>query len=214
MRYDAHQSRRTHDRVLTEASRMLRRVGPHRLCVKDVMNRAGLTHGGFYAHFTSKDELIAAALEFAFLDASSLFKSALEECGPREALTAYVCCYLSMAHLEDSERGCPLPALASDLPRLQAATRALYADGVRRLNESLEKLIDDCGIADATNAAASVVAELVGAISIARAEPDRQQAEQTLKRSRLSIARRLGLKEDEIVSALGRLTFRQSILQS
>ncbi len=74
MRYDSDHKQKTRDRVLKEAANAIRAEGPHRIAVAGVMAKAGLTHGGFYAHFTSKDELVAAAIDTMFGEAQSRFR--------------------------------------------------------------------------------------------------------------------------------------------
>lgn len=193
MRYDADHKQKTRERVLTEAARALRSDGPHRLGVAEVMSRAGLTHGGFYAHFKSKDHLLVAATEAAFEDARTMFEAVTGGLEPRAALAAYIDAYLSMRHLAGRDRGCPLPALAGDLPRMGVEPRRSYAAGVRRLTLRLQGLLEDAGAADAPGTARSVVAELVGALSLARATPDEEDAARMLEASRAALHRRLGL---------------------
>lgn len=194
MRYDAEHKERTRERVLTEASRALRAEGPHRLGVAEVMSRAGLTHGGFYAHFRSKDELLAAATDSAFDDARRMFDAALEGREPRTALKAYIDGYLSLIHRNARDRGCPLPSLAGDLARMGDDARASYAAGVRRLTARLVKLMEAAGVTETQTTAPSVVAELVGALALSRATPDEAEAERLLSASRTSLAGRLGLE--------------------
>ncbi len=181
-------------RVLAEAARTLRVEGPHRLGVADVMSRAGLTHGGFYQHFRSKEDLVAAALNVAFDEARATFDRAVGEREPRAALAAYIDGYLSLAHRDGPDRGCPLPALAADVPRMNEDLRARYTSGVRRLAARLQGLLEAAGVAQAEMQATSVMSELVGAISLARALPNAEEAALLLQRSREALTARLGLK--------------------
>ncbi len=87
------------------------------------MSRLGLTHGGFYAHFKSKDDLVRQAIEAGFDKTRTEFEQAAEGRGPAEALSAYVDYYLSMAHVDRGGGGCLLPRLAGDLSRLDDASR-------------------------------------------------------------------------------------------
>ena len=194
MRYDAKHKERTRERVLSEAARVLRTEGPERLGVAEVMSRVGLTHGGFYAHFRSKDDLVVAAMEFAFSDAQRMLEQALEGRKPQEVLGTFLASYLSLAHRDCPERGCPLAALSADLPRISDQARALYATGARRLTKRLQRLLEACGLGDAELLASSVLAELVGSLSIARAVPDASEAERLLGRSRMALASRLDLE--------------------
>src|SRR5262245_32338766 len=116
MRYDAEHKQKTRERVLKVAARAIRAQGPHKVGVAAVMAKAGLTHGGFYAHFDSKDALVAAAIGQMFEEGSLRFVSETEGRTPRAALAAYIDFYLSDAHRDARRSGCPLPFLSADLP--------------------------------------------------------------------------------------------------
>src|SRR5881398_1289484 len=95
----------THERIVEAASRAIRRSGYDGTGVADIMKEAGLTHGGFYAHFESRDEMVAEAVKKG------------------EGARALVRFYLSKEHLEAAETGCPMAALGSEMPRQSAAVR-------------------------------------------------------------------------------------------
>lgn len=204
MRYDTEHKEQTRSRVLQAAARAIRADGPHRVSVAAVMAEAGLTHGGFYAHFASKDALVAAAIGQMFDEAGNRIQRETTDRAPAEGLAAYVDFYLSRKHRDARGLGCPMSALASDLPRLDDAAREAFADGMRRLTRALgEKL----AALDATPAAVSaknetaleqrarsMIAELVGALSLSRIEPDRGQSDRILAASKLALKQRLGLE--------------------
>src|SRR5271167_834435 len=123
MRYDADQKQRTHNQILAEAATAIRAKGPDRMVVAEVMSKAGLTHGGFYAHFASKDDLIAEAIGEMFRQAGGKFDRIAGELAPAEALATYIDFYLSAEHRDARSSGCPLPTLSADLPRLPDAAR-------------------------------------------------------------------------------------------
>lgn len=193
MRYDAEHKAQTRARVVKEAARMVRADGAEKLGVAQVMARAGLTHGGFYAHFDTREALVVEAVAEAFKDGAGMYERATRDRSPREALAAYVAGYLSVRHRDQRDQGCPLPALASELPRLQPEARARFAEGVDRLTRRLEALMAAAGIDDAEALASSVLAEMVGAMSLARTLPDPDASAQMLARSRSAILHRLGL---------------------
>src|ERR1700741_5024355 len=118
MRYSPDHKQKTKERVLTEAAREIRAQGPHQIGVAAVMAKAGLTQGGFYAHFASKDDLVAQTIDHMFADSADTWRRRTEGRPGKEALNAYVDFYLSAAHRDARGAGCPLPFLASDLPRL------------------------------------------------------------------------------------------------
>jgi len=194
VRYDADHKGKTRTRVLKEAAKAIRAEGPHRVALAGIMARAGLTHGGFYAHFKSKDDLVAAAIDEMFKDASTRFFSATDGFSPEDGLVRYINFYLSRDHRDARGTGCPLAALSADLPRLEPLARARYGQGVAGLTAKLQAHIAMLGRSDAAAVAASVVAELVGALSLARAVGDLNQSDDILETSRRSVKQRLGLE--------------------
>jgi TetR/AcrR family transcriptional repressor of nem operon len=196
MRYDSEHKQRTRERLLAEAAKAVRAEGPHKVGVADLMARAGLTHGGFYAHFASKDDLIAEAVDQMFEEAGARTVRRLGEGRPpAEALRSYVDFYLSRSHRDTRTSGCPLPFLSADAPRLPEAARARYAEGAARLTEAFSDLLKQRGAPEPDSLATSVLAEMVGAVALARAEPDPARADAILEHSRASVMRRLGLED-------------------
>ena len=116
----------THERIVATAARAIRRGGFHGVGVADIMKEAGLTHGGFYAHFSSRDALLAEALERAGQDSAARVaqRTAARQARGASALRALVEGYLSDRHLGDIEAGCPVAALASEMPRQSPEVRA------------------------------------------------------------------------------------------
>jgi TetR/AcrR family transcriptional repressor of nem operon len=193
MRYDAEHKQKTRERVLKEAAKAIRAEGPHRIAVAGVMANAGLTHGGFYAHFKSKDDLVAAAIDEMFKEASMRFFNATEGFSPQDGMVRYINFYLSRDHRDARGTGCPVAALSADLPRMEVLTKTRYGQGVAGLTAKVEGQLLSLGHKDAAAIAASLVAELVGALSLARAVGDADQSDQILQASRRSVKQRLGL---------------------
>lgn len=193
MRYPADHKRETREKVLAEAARQIKEHGPLGVGVAEIMKRAGLTHGGFYAHFKSKDALVAAAIGKMFDGARARWQRATETRNASGGLAAYIDGYLSPEHRDARETGCPIAALSSDLPRLPKLCRAAHAEGTRNLTERVAITLRELGHRDADAVAASVIAELVGALSIARVEPDEARSDALLAASRRSLRARLGL---------------------
>jgi TetR/AcrR family transcriptional regulator, transcriptional repressor for nem operon len=194
MRYDSEHKQRTRERVLSEAAAAIRTFGPNGIGVADLMAKAGLTHGGFYAHFKSKDDLIAHAISYMFDEMYERFLAGTEDPDVVVALGKFLDLYLSPRHRDAPERGCPLPCLAGDLPRLPGAARERFEAGLERLTRAIAKRLKELGIAGADRVSASVIAELVGALALARAIKDPAASERVLRTSRDSIKARLGLK--------------------
>ncbi len=157
----------THERIVDVAARAIRRHGYAGVGVADVMKEAGLTHGGFYAHFDSRDALLVEALERAGRDSGEAVTRALERRAARgvSAFRALVEAYLGDEHLASLETGCPVAALACDMPRQSDAVREASAARVRRLVAGVQSALPH-----ASRATAGVVAgTLVGTLQLARA---------------------------------------------
>ncbi len=193
MRYDSDHKSETRQRVLKEAAREIRAKGPGGVAVAGIMARAGLTHGGFYAHFESKEALIAAAIETMFESAARRFDRSAAHDDPGTALRAYVDFYLSPGHRDSREHGCPLPALSGDLARLDPEARVRFGKGVAGLTGRLADALGRLGVADPELAGASMLAEMVGAVTLSRAVADSAQSDKILERARASVIARFRL---------------------
>lgn len=194
MRYDAEHKQQTRERVLKAAARAIRAEGPHKIGVAAVMAEAGLTHGGFYAHFASKDDFIAAAVGQMFLESRSRLDRAMQGRGAAEGLAVYLDFYLSPGHRDTRTSGCPLPFLSADAPRLASPSRERFAEGVAGLTARLTAVLAELGRPEAEETAGSMLSEMVGAVALARAEPDPIRSDAILARTRASLTRRLGLE--------------------
>jgi len=194
MRYDTEHKARTRARVLKEAAATIRAVGPDGVGVAGLMAKVGLTHGGFYAHFKSKDDLVAEAVSQMFDDSRAMFELRTEGRTPADGLAHYIDFYLSEAHRDQTDRGCPLPRLSNEFARLPGAARDRFAEGAAGLTRRIAGLLEKLGTADAETAAAAMVSEMVGALALARVVPDRDQSGKILKASREGLKSRLGVR--------------------
>lgn len=184
MRYDSEHKQRTREKVLKAAAKAIRAEGPHRIGVATVMGKAGLTHGGFYAHFDSKDDLVAAAIGQMFEETRSKWERLTESHEPADALRAYIDFYLSTAHRDAVSAGCPIPLLAPELRRLGKPARDQFASGVARLTERLRTQLQLLNLPNAADEASSMLAEMIGALSLSRAEPDAARSDAILDSSK------------------------------
>jgi len=196
MRYDAQHKELTRRKVLSEAAAAIRRRGPAGVGVADLMAQAGLTHGGFYAHFKSKDELVAEAISAMFDERYRGFRSCVEGKEPARGLAMFVDRYLSTTHRDGIQSGCPLPSLSSDVARLPLAARRRFAAGAERLTQGIANVLRELGKADPRDLAASMLAEMVGALALSRAVADPDLSGQILTSSREAIRRRIGLDQN------------------
>lgn len=193
MRYSNEHKAETRQRVLKEAAREIRAKGPEGVGVAGVMARAGLTHGGFYAHFPSKDALVAEAIGTMF-DSARQRAGQLDGDDPHAALRAYVDFYLSPAHRDSRERGCPLPALSGDFARAEAPMRERFGAGVAGLTGRLAAVLARIGWPEPDSEATVLIAQLVGAVALARSVGEGAQSEAILDRTREAIIARYGLE--------------------
>lgn len=157
----------THERIVEVAARMLRRNGYSGVGVADVMNQAGLTHGGFYAHFASRDALLAEAVERAGRDSAAVINRRIDTSRARgqSALRALVNGYLSETHLRGVEGGCVVAALSSEMPRQSPTLLAPSVGRVRSLIEMVQRALPEGG----TQEQAMVIAgTMVGTLQLAR----------------------------------------------
>jgi len=176
----------THDRIVATAARAIRRGGFQGVGVADIMKEAGLTHGGFYAHFSSRNALLAEALERAGRDSAARVSqhTAARQVRGASALRAMVEGYLSDRHLGKIESGCPLAALASEMPRQSPEVREVSAQRVRGLVAAVQRALPKDARADSGPAIAS---QMVGALQLARALGDNAEGRALLKASRQAL---------------------------
>jgi TetR/AcrR family transcriptional repressor of nem operon len=167
MRYEPEHKTRTRDRIVRNAARKLRAEGLSGPGVGSVMKASGLTVGGFYKHFRSKDELLAEAIAQAFLD-SEKFYSALQNVPRKDRWKEIVRWYLSPEHCDHPDTGCPVAALAPEIARAKIGIRKRIAG---LMKERTERWADFMPGATATERERNffvIFGAMVGAVSIAR----------------------------------------------
>jgi TetR/AcrR family transcriptional repressor of nem operon len=172
----------SHERIVEAASRRIRRDGISNVAVADLMKTAGLTHGGFYRHFDSREELVAEAVDAALAQGSERTEAAAES-GGRRALTAIIDGYLSRLHRDKPETGCAVAALPTDIAQANPRARSAYTRQVRRYID----LLDELTLGQDSDEAHLILAALVGAVLLARAVDDRRLSDEILD----SVARAL-----------------------
>lgn len=174
-------------RILSAAARLFRESGYDGVGVDAIMNEAGLTAGGFYSHFPSKEALFAEAMAAALEPRKALRAakgSASGGADPLADLTTLIKGYLSRAHRDSVAEGCPLPALTSDVARKSDATRESYERQFQRFVDEIEALLPEGQPAPRRERALAVVAQCVGGLMLSRAVKDEKLSDQILKASR------------------------------
>lgn len=175
----------THDRIVETAAGVMREAGFWGVGVADVMKRAGLTHGGFYAHFASRDALLCEAIEHAGRDSAARLAKSTAQRQARGAspVRALVDAYLADSHLAGTMQGCPVAALASEMPRQSAEVAQAAAERVRRLVAAVRRALPD----EAAEQAGVVAGQLVGALQLARVLGDNAEGRALLAATRRSL---------------------------
>jgi TetR/AcrR family transcriptional repressor of nem operon len=180
IRYDEHHMQRTapkakevtHERIVEAAARAIRRSGYDGTSVADIMKEAGLTHGGFYAHFASREAMLAEAADRAGAEAVAASARIAATAPPEKALQRLLHAYLSNEHLISVEMGCPVAALGSEMPRQAPEVRRAATRRIKEMIDVVARQSPDWGQPGAHEHALVTVATMVGALVLARAVDD------------------------------------------
>jgi len=162
----------THERIVETAARAIRRSGYGGTGVADIMKEAGLTHGGFYAHFDSREGMLAEAADRAGADTVAFLTRVAAAATPKKALEAMLSAYLSKGHVEGRESGCAVAALGSEMPRQAPKVRRAATRRIKEMIDLVARQSPDWGQPGAHERALVTVATAVGALVLARAVDD------------------------------------------
>jgi TetR/AcrR family transcriptional regulator, transcriptional repressor for nem operon len=184
MRYRPEHKAKIHQQIMRDASRRIRAEGITGTSVSTVMREAGLTHGGFYKHFGSKDELLAESLSRAFEEIADRLAHAAEQSKPEAAWKTIVKTYLSLEYCEHVEYGCPLPALAPELARASKKMKPRIFDDLKRYKNRMLPFMPGQRTADKDRAFFSIFSTMIGAMEIARLMPEHAMREKVLGTAR------------------------------
>ncbi|MBP7572912.1 MAG: TetR/AcrR family transcriptional regulator [Rhodoferax sp.] len=162
----------SHERIVGAAARAIRRSGYNGTGVADIMKEAGLTHGAFYAHFASREAMLAEAADRAGAESNAAAASVIAAVPPEQALQALMQAYLSKQHLESIETGCPISALGSEMPRQSPEVRLAATRRIKEMIDLVARQLPDWGQPAAHERALVTVATMVGTLMLARAVND------------------------------------------
>ena len=184
MRYPPEHKAEVHQKIVKDASRRVRTQGLNGAAVAAVMRDTGLTHGGFYKHFESKDELLLESLSEAFRDIGETLVHVAEQSHREVPWKAIVKAYLSLEFCDHPERGCPLPALAPELTRVDKKMRRRILPQLVNYKDRMLTFMPGPRTADKERAFFAIFSSMVGAIEIARMLPEPAMREKILSFSR------------------------------
>ncbi|HEY8195774.1 MAG TPA: TetR/AcrR family transcriptional regulator [Gemmatimonadales bacterium] len=171
-RPDQNRKEATHDRIVQAAGRAIRRTGYSGTGVADIMKEAGLTHGGFYAHFASREAMLAEAADRAGAESLATLERIASGAPPEKALETLMGGYLSEEHLQGVESGCPMAALGSEMPRQAPEVRHAATRRIKEAIDLVARQLPEWGKPGAHEQALATLSTMVGALVLARAVDD------------------------------------------
>jgi TetR/AcrR family transcriptional repressor of nem operon len=168
MRYSREHKLETHARIVKKASVRLREKGAHGIGVADLMKEAGLTHGGFYAHFDSREALVIEAFVDTMDRSTERWRKLAEQTPPEKRLAAIVDSYLTATHRDDPGHGCAVPALGAEIARESPKTRKAFAAKLEQMIELLAEQIPEVPRKAARKQAMAAFSTMMGTLVLAR----------------------------------------------
>jgi TetR/AcrR family transcriptional regulator, transcriptional repressor for nem operon len=163
---------RTHQRILAEASHAFRKDGVSNVSIPTLMKTVGLTHGTFYAHFASKDALVAETYAQGIDEVLDRLLKRAEEGQQEDKLDAVLDTYLTADHRDDRERGCFFPTMSSEVSRESPTARSAFSNGLKRYFGRLANILAKSGRGDLEDSELILASGMAGAILLARAVDD------------------------------------------
>jgi TetR/AcrR family transcriptional repressor of nem operon len=191
MRVSREQAALNRDRIIDAAGALFRAKGFGGVGVADIMKAADLTHGGFYGHFSSKDDLVAQASKHAMARAATNWERVVAD-APDTPFAALLKHYLSERHRDDPGKGCVFAALAADASRSGKVVRNAFAEGLEPLLDILTDAIPDRSKAARRRKAVAAMAALVGALGLARATEGAPLSDEILDAARRELLAAMG----------------------
>jgi TetR/AcrR family transcriptional repressor of nem operon len=184
MRYPAEHKQATRDRIVRAAARRFRSRGTEGAAISDLMRDLHLTHGGFYRHFRSKEELFVEAFARGLQEVGDRVAAAAERAAPHERAKALIDAYLTLEHCENASGGCPVAALAAEVARRPASAKAAFrrvlVEHVRRMAAYLPGRTDDERISNAK----PLLSGMAGTLAVARTFTDAHERQRMLEEAR------------------------------
>ena len=187
MRYDAEHKARTHGRIVKSASRQLKKMGLNGPAVASLMKASGLTHGGFYKHFSSRDDLVAEAVAESLQELTDTLIDAAKQSGSNEGWKAMIKTYLSIERCDRPEIGCPIAALAPDIARTPSAMKQPISAAILKFRATLIPFMPGRTENEKSSNFLRIITSMIGAIAIARTMPEQAVRQRILDSVRDSL---------------------------
>ena len=168
MRYSREHKLETHARIVKKASVRIREKGAHGIGVADLMKDAGLTHGGFYAHFDSREALVIEAFAYAMDRSTERWRKLAETTPPEKRMATIVESYLTPLHRDDPGHGCAVTALGAEIARESPKTRKAFAAKLEQMADMLAEQIPDVPRKAARKQALATLSTMVGTLVLSR----------------------------------------------
>jgi TetR/AcrR family transcriptional repressor of nem operon len=184
MRYSREHKFETHARIVKRASVKLREKGAHGIGVADLMKDAGLTHGGFYAHFDSREALVIEAFTHAMDRSTERWRKLSDETPPDKRLSRIVNSYLTSDHRDDPGHGCAVPTLAAEIARESLKTRRVFAGRMEQMIDLLAAQFHGLPRKAARKQAMAALATMMGSLVMARIAGSGEFSDEILKAGR------------------------------
>jgi TetR/AcrR family transcriptional repressor of nem operon len=184
MRYSKEHKQETHARIVRKASVRLRERGAHGIGVADLMKEAGLTHGGFYAHFDSREALVIEAFAYAMDRSMEHWRKTAAQTPPERRLSTIVDAYLSTLHRDDPGHGCAVPPLGAEIAREGPKARRAFAAKLDQMIDMMADQIPDLPRKVARKQASATLATMMGALVLSRIAGNGEFSEEILAAGR------------------------------
>jgi TetR/AcrR family transcriptional repressor of nem operon len=194
MRYSKEHKLETHARIVKKASVRLREKGAHGIGVADLMKDAGLTHGGFYAHFDSREALVIEAFGYAMDRATERWRKLAAKTPPKKRLATIVDSYLTPVHRDDPGHGCAIPALSAEIARESPKTRKAFAAKLEQMIEMVAEQMPELPRKTARKRAMASLATMMGTLVLARVAGSGEFSDDILGAGREAVLERTAAK--------------------
>jgi TetR/AcrR family transcriptional repressor of nem operon len=201
MRYSREHKQETHAKIVKKAAVLLREKGAHGIGVADLMKEAGLTHGGFYAHFESREALVIEAFAYAMDRSTERWRKIAEQTPPDKRLATIIQTYLTPVHRDDPGHGCAVPALGGEIARESPKTRKAFAAKLEAMIDMVADQIPDVTRRAARKQAMATIATMMGTLVLARVAGNGEFSDEILDAGREAVLGRTAAKKPAVKKA-------------